>query len=176
VSDISSDTHEWVAGLATPDDYPMLAALRRQVFVEEQGVPVELENDELDEGATHAVARGSGGEVLGTGRLLVPPGGVARIGRMAVSGGARGRGVGSAILRVLEDAAAGMGCHRAELHAQVHAVGFYRLAGYEQQGGPFDDAGIPHVAMAKALPKGHGAHPAAAPSSAPASRPATGPG
>jgi len=121
------------------------------VFVEEQGVSEQLEHDALDDEAIHAFARDAAGEVVGTGRLLVGAGGVARIGRMAVKGEARGRGVGSAVLTVLEAAAAGAGCHRAELHAQVHAIGFYRRAGYEQEGGPFQDAGIPHVAMAKAL-------------------------
>ena len=140
------------AELATPDDRGALLALRHRVFVQEQGVPVELEQDEHDETAVHAVVRGAGGQVLGTGRLLVGPDGSARIGRMAVAGEARGRGVGAAVLAVLEAAAADAGCHQVTLHAQVHAVGFYRRAGYVQdEGDPFDDAGILHVAMSKAL-------------------------
>lgn len=137
--------------LATPADRVALLALRHRVFVEEQGVPVELEQDELDEEAVHAVARGSDGRVLGTGRLVVGPGGLARIGRMAVAGEARGRGVGAAILAVLEAAAAGASCHHVALHAQVQAIGFYRRAGYEEEGDAFDDAGILHVAMSKPL-------------------------
>lgn len=137
--------------LATPADRPALVDLRRRVFVEEQGVPVELEQDDLDEGAIHAVARAADGRALGTGRLLLGPAGAARIGRMAVAGEARGRGVGAAVLAVLEAAAADAGCHRVTLHAQVQAIGFYRRAGYEEEGGVFDDAGIPHVAMAKTL-------------------------
>lgn len=139
------------ARLATPGDRAELAALRHRVFVVEQGVPAELERDELDEGAIHAVARAADGRVLGTGRLLVGPGGEARIGRMAVDAAARGSGVGAALLGVLEAAAADAGCHRVVLHAQVAAVGFYGRAGYHREGGTFDEAGIPHVAMARSL-------------------------
>lgn len=139
------------AELATPADRAALLALRRGVFVEEQAVPADLERDDLDEAAIHAVARDGAGRVVGTGRLLVGAGGTGRIGRMAVAGEARRAGVGAAVLAVLEEAAASAGCHRVELHAQVHAAGFYRRAGYEQEGRAFVEAGIAHVAMTKAL-------------------------
>ena len=147
-----SDPDVLRAELATAADRAAVLDLRHRVFVEEQGVPVELEQDEHDPTAVHAVVRGAGGQVLGTGRLVVEPGGQGRIGRMAVAGDARGRGVGAALLEVLEVAAADAGCHRVTLHAQLHAVGFYRRAGYDQEPGePFDDAGILHVAMSKTL-------------------------
>lgn len=139
------------AVLATEADRPELAALRHRVFVEEQSVPVDLERDELDDVATHAVARDGNGRVVGTGRVVVGPGGVARIGRMAVADEARGTGVGAALLAVLEAAAVDAGCTQAEVHAQVHAAGFYGRAGYRPVGEPFDEAGIPHVAMGKDL-------------------------
>ena len=151
-----------IASLASPSDWPELEALRHRVFVEEQAVPVELERDELDDIATHAVARNAGGTVVGTGRMVVQAGGLARIGRMAVAVEARATGVGAALLAVLETAARAAGCRRVELHAQTHATGFYGRAGYEactgrfegrplRAGEVFDDAGIPHVAMGKDL-------------------------
>jgi predicted GNAT family N-acyltransferase len=139
------------ATLATAADRPELMALRHRVFVEEQLVPVDLEQDELDDVATHAVVRDGAGRVVGTGRLVVRPDGTARIGRMAVAGDARGAGVGAALLAVLEAAAVEAGCTRAEVHAQVHAARFYGRAGYRPEGQPFDDAGIPHLAMGKEL-------------------------
>lgn len=139
------------ATLAAPDDWPDLRELRHRVFVVEQSVPVDLEQDELDEVATHAVVRNADGRVVGTGRMVPLGRGSARIGRMAVAEEARGTGVGAAVLAVLEDAARAAGCHRAEIHAQIQALGFYRRAGYVVDGEPFDEAGIPHVAMAKAL-------------------------
>ena len=142
------------AALATAADRAELTALRHRVFVDEQSVPVELERDDLDDVAVHAVARDPAGRVVGTGRMVVLPGGgdrVARIGRMAVAREARGTGVGAALLAVLEAAAREAGCRRTEVHAQVQALGFYERAGYEPQGDAFEEAGIPHVAMGKHL-------------------------
>ena len=139
------------AALASAADRPELGALRRLVFVDEQAVPAELERDELDAVATHAVVRDEAGRLVGTGRVVVGSAGVARIGRMAVAAEARRTGVGSALLAVLEAAAVDAGCTRVELHAQAHATGFYGRAGYAVEGEPFDEAGIRHVAMAKSL-------------------------
>lgn len=140
-----------VATLAGSGDRADLRALRHRVFVVEQGVPVDLEQDELDEVAAHAVVRNAAGRVVGTGRMVPLGNGSARIGRMAVVEEARGTGVGAALLAVLEDAARAAGCRRAEIHAQIQASGFYGRAGYAPEGEPFDEAGIPHVAMAKVL-------------------------
>ena len=138
--------------VALAEDRPALHALRRRVFVDEQGVPADLELDVLDDEAVHAVAHDAAGTVVGTGRLVVGPDGTGRIGRMAVDGPARGSGVGAALLTVLEGAAADAGCRRSEVHAQLHAVGFYRRAGYTPQGPPFLEAGIAHLGMGKDLP------------------------
>ncbi len=139
------------ASRATAADAAEIRALRRRVFVEEQSVPLELEQDHLDETATHALVRDAAGRLVGTGRMVVQADGVARIGRMAVAVDARGAGVGGSLLAVLEAAAAEAGCGRAEVHAQGHAAGFYRRAGYRPEGEPFDEAGIAHVAMWKGL-------------------------
>ena len=139
------------ASLAVAADSEELQALRHRVFVEEQGVPVGLERDELDDVAAHAVVRDAGGAVVGTGRMVVQAAGLARVGRMAVAPESRGQGVGAALLGVLEAAAAGTGCRRVEVHAQVHAAGFYRWAGYSVVGETFEEAGITHVAMVKDL-------------------------
>ncbi|MGK0244471.1 MAG: putative GNAT family N-acyltransferase, partial [Pseudomonadota bacterium] len=66
-------------------------AIRYKVFVEEQGVPVELEWDEMDASSWHALAFTDDGTPVATGRLL-PDG---HIGRMAVLETARGTGVGA---------------------------------------------------------------------------------
>ena len=119
--------------------------VRCRVFVEEQGVPMDVEMDGLDPGCVHALARGPDGSPVGTGRLL-PEG---RIGRMAVLPAWRGRGVGREILSALESEARRRGHGRVLLHAQVAARGFYEAAGYRAVGGVFQEAGIPHVAMEK---------------------------
>jgi predicted GNAT family N-acyltransferase len=127
-------------------DWPAAQAeaqrIRFTVFVEEQGVPPELEMDENDAHCVHALAY-SDGRVIGTGRLL-PDG---HIGRMAVLKEWRGCGAGRALLRKLIGAARARGDKEVLLSAQVHALGFYRAEGFEPQGAVYEEAGIPHQAM-----------------------------
>ncbi len=139
------DTGDW-ATLKGPAQ-----ALREQVFVHEQGIAPELEWDDADATALHAVARNRGGLPLGTGRLLPHAPGVGRIGRMAVRADMRGNGVGRAVLRALTDAAQEQGLHEVVLHAQVGAADFYRRAGFDPRGPVFEEVGIPHQEMARGL-------------------------
>lgn len=145
-----------VVRLATQQDLPAVFALRYQVFVLGQAVPEEMERDELDAAADHAVAW-DGAVLLGTGRLLSPDqlgraDGVGGVGRMAVAEAARGRRVGAALLRRLEERARERGFAGLELHAQEHARGFYERAGYRPVGEPYEEAGIPHISMERPLP------------------------
>ena len=118
-------------------------SLRVEVFVVEQGVPIELEWDEADEVSTHAVAYDEAGQVIATGRLL-PDG---HIGRMAVRKSARGQGIGSEVLAALLQEAKHRQFHALVLHAQTHAVDFYTKHGFQIEGDEFLEAGIPHRRM-----------------------------
>lgn len=124
-------------------DWGALKRVREAVFVAEQGVPPELEWDEIDPDCVHILARNEEGSVVGVARLC--PGG--HIGRMAVLAGWRGMGVGRAMLQFLLDHANREGVQHLHLNAQVSAVGFYEKAGFQVQGGEFMDAGIPHLRM-----------------------------
>jgi predicted GNAT family N-acyltransferase len=117
--------------------------IRVEVFVREQKVPAELEMDDNDAVCLHAVAYDAAGKPLGTGRLL-PDG---HIGRMAVLGGARGSGIGGAILRGLMEKARQRGDRKVVLSAQTHAADFYLAHGFAMAGEVFHEAGIPHIAM-----------------------------
>ncbi|MGY1706929.1 GNAT family N-acetyltransferase [Geodermatophilus sp. SYSU D00697] len=139
------------ARVATAEDWPEVVALRTRVFVEEQGVPAEIEQDALDAAAVHALVRDDAGSVVATGRLLAR-GGRAVIGRMAVDAAARGRGYGAAVLAELHRQAVLRGLPEVELHAQVSARGFYERAGYTPVGDEYVEAGIVHVTMRRALP------------------------
>ena len=148
--------------LAVQEDMAVLYALRHEVFVIGQDVPVDLERDALDELADHAVAVVAG-VVVGTGRLVdgrideaglaVPgtTGVVGTIGRMAVADQARGSGTGRAVLDLLVARAAERGLPEVELHAQVHALGFYERAGFTSFGKIYLEAGIEHVGMRRTL-------------------------
>lgn len=137
--------------VAGPAELAAAYAVRRHVFVDEQGVAPEIERDSLDELADHVVARHDG-RVVAAGRLVVRPDGVGTVGRMAVLREVRGTGAGRAVLAALEDCALARDLRAVELHAQSHARGFYDRAGYEPYGEEFVEAGIRHVAMRKALP------------------------
>ncbi|RZL87851.1 MAG: YbgC/FadM family acyl-CoA thioesterase [Variovorax sp.] len=125
--------------------------LRRSVFIEEQRIPKELEWDEHDETAVHAVARNRIGQVIATGRLVPGEPGQGRIGRMAVHRTLRSGGHGAAVLRALEDAARARGDREVALHAQRSAEAFYTRLGYRPHGEPFDEVGIAHLEMRRAL-------------------------
>ncbi|MFF2202952.1 GNAT family N-acetyltransferase [Streptomyces sp. NPDC058145] len=143
-----------------PADREACFAVRKEVFVVEQGVAQDIEYDAYDAVAVHVLAVREDGEPLGTGRLLygeataAKTGGdatVGSLGRLAVARSARGLGVGAALVRAVEDAARARGLAAVDLHAQTHALGFYERLGYETYGPEFPDAGIPHRAMRRVL-------------------------
>ena len=126
-----------------PDDASAIRAVREAVFVAEQGVPAELEWDGRDAGCVQLLALDSRDNPVGTARML-PDG---HIGRMAVLAPWRGQGVGRALLGGLLRLAAAQGLEKVWLHAQTRAADFYRRHGFRALGDPFEEAGIPHVAM-----------------------------
>lgn len=126
---------------------PRLALVRRCVFVDEQRVPEALEWDAYDAVSVHWLALADAVTPIGCARLL-PDG---QIGRMAVLPAWRGRGVGQALLAAALEAARARGYSSVHLSAQVHAAGFYARAGFIAVGEPYEEAGILHVAMRKAL-------------------------
>jgi predicted GNAT family N-acyltransferase len=139
------------AAIAGPADWPEIVALRTRVFVDEQGVPPEIEQDDADATAVHGVARDAAGVLVATGRLLLREDGTAAIGRMATDASARGRGHGAAVLLVLQDEARRLGAGAVELHAQLPARRFYERAGYRAVGPQYEEAGIAHVTMVRRL-------------------------
>jgi predicted GNAT family N-acyltransferase len=124
-------------------------ALRRQVFVVEQGVPEELEVDEDDKVAAHFAAL-SDGLVIGTLRIVLQEC-TAKIGRVAVSASSRKKGFGRGLMEFAAATVARGGAKEVILSAQLTARGFYKRLGYVEEGAVFDDAGIPHVMMRKRL-------------------------
>ncbi len=125
--------------------------IRAEVFIGEQRIPAEMEWDDADVDAIHAVAFNRLGRALGTGRMLEHVPGVAKIGRMAVAASSRHAGVGRAMLDTLLEAARTRGDREVVLHAQLVAAPFYERAGFVRRGPEFDEAGISHVEMLRVL-------------------------
>jgi YbgC/YbaW family acyl-CoA thioester hydrolase len=127
------------------------AAVRTEVFVQEQGIAREDEWDEADKTALHAVVYNRMDMPLATGRLLIAAPGVGKIGRMAAKRVLRGGHLGLQVLNALTEQARLRGDREVLLHAQTSAAGFYAKSGFEQRGQPFDEVGIAHVEMFKTL-------------------------
>ncbi len=128
------------------DDLETCLALRRVVFMEEQGVSEAEEIDGRDPDALHLLASVNG-KPVGTARILLH-GNTGKIGRVCVLAEQRGKGLGAALIRACLDVLRDQeGVSRAMLGAQTQALGFYERLGFAAFGPIYDDAGIPHRDM-----------------------------
>lgn len=123
--------------------------IRRAVFVEEQGVPLEDEFDEHEATAQHILVYNEG-QAVGTGRMRVVDG-VGKLERISILEPYRKHGLGKLIIATLEQLATEKGLTKVKLHGQTHAEGFYHKLGYETKSAVFMEDGIPHVLMVKNL-------------------------
>ncbi|MFY0634004.1 MAG: GNAT family N-acetyltransferase [Vannielia sp.] len=136
--------------IARTDDFAACLALRMQVFVAEQGVPAELENDHEDAGARHLLAR-LDGRPVGTARVM-QDGTTGKIGRVCVLAELRGTGLGLALMQAAMAELRDMGgMTRVVLGAQTSALPFYGRLGFRPFGEEFDSVGIAHVMMERTL-------------------------
>lgn len=133
------------------DELADALAVRREVFIEEQGVPEHRELDGEDDGATHFVAYDDDGEPVGAARLREYDPTTGKVERVAVVEPRREEGLGVELMDAVESAAAEAGYDEIVLHAQVPVVGFYERLDYEVTSEEFEDAGIPHREMRKRL-------------------------
>jgi len=131
------------------DEVRAALALRHEVFVVEQRVPLDEEVDAHDETALHLVAVDDGA-VVATARVVMD-GETAKLGRVAVAARARRRGIASRLLAESEARARALGARRIALAAQTGALALYEHAGYTPYGERFLDAGIEHLMMEKPL-------------------------
>lgn len=130
----------------------LLAAfwVRRTVFVEEQGIPEELDFDGLDREALHLVVKYRN-RVIGTARVRFPDNKQAKIERMAILKPFRRVGIGRQIISFLVKELANRHIEQVVLYAQSGAVDFYRACGFEESGPPFIEAGLQHVKMLRRI-------------------------
>lgn len=134
--------------ISLTDDIVACHALRRAVFIDEQGVSEAEEIDDLDDACLHLLAL-DGDAPVGTARVNIQ-GGLAKIGRVCVVKSHRGTGLGAALIQKALEVSRGKAA-RAKLGAQTHALGFYEKLGFVATGPIFDDAGIPHRDMVRDL-------------------------
>ncbi len=136
--------------IGVTEDIATCRALRRTVFIEEQGVSEADEVDGLDDQCVHILARMDGVPV-GSARLMVI-GDTGKVGRVCVLQAARGTGLGAALMQAaVEQFRAMPGIKRVKLGAQIHALAFYQRLGFIPYGPEFMDAGIAHRDMVLVL-------------------------
>ena len=123
--------------------------IRFAVFVREQGVPAELEMDELDQpgsGCTHFLIV-EDEQPIGTFRCSYESPDTVHFQRFCILPEMRGREYGRAALDFVKNHYRARGVCKITLNAQCRAIGFYEKCGFSVTSGIFDDAGIPHRAM-----------------------------
>ena len=118
-------------------------AIRRMVFVEEQGVDANLEYDHEEEACHYLLFLGE--KAIATARWRETEHGI-KLERFAVMPMFRNRGIGDIILKeVLKDVISSG--KRVYLHSQLKAVPFYERNGFIKEGQMFTEAGIEHFLM-----------------------------
>ena len=122
-----------------------LLGVRGEVFIEEQGVDILVERDGKDGECLHVIAEDMEGIHIGAGRIADN----GKVGRIAVIGGWRGNGVGTAIMHELHRQAEQEGIWHTYLHSQSSSAGFYMSLGYRVEGDEFLEAEIPHLKMVR---------------------------
>lgn len=141
--------HNVSADAVGTENLSICLALRRAVFVDEQGVDPTLDADGLDESATQFLAWANG-VPIGTARLRIVDG-AAKAERVAVLDDFRGHGVGRKLMDAIETHARAQAHTAIVVHAQVAVVPFYERLGYAASGEVFDEAGIPHRRMTRGI-------------------------
>lgn len=132
------------------EDLRVAIAIRKEVFVKEQGVPLEDEFDEFDtlNGQCEHILVFYSEQPVGTGRIRFLDG-FGKLERICIIEPFRKFGLGKIIINALEDIAKEKGVHKVKLHGQTQAEGFYKKLGYRTSSNVFMEAGIPHILMLK---------------------------
>jgi len=126
-----------------------LLRLRVDVFVVEQHCAYpEIDGRDTEPGALHVWLADEPSHPLGYLRILSDPGGVARIGRVAVAHPARGAGLAQRLMRAALDH---IGQRTCVLDAQAGLVDFYADFGFVVTGPEYLEDGIPHVPMRRVV-------------------------
>ena len=124
--------------------------IRKEVFVKEQGVPLQDEFDEFDQLGDRCghILVYYNEQAVGTGRLRIVEE-YGKLERICLLEEYRKLGLGKVIVQALEEIAKEKGIKKVKLHGQTHAEGFYHNLGYETASEIFMEDGIPHVLMTK---------------------------
>lgn len=138
--------------ISTEQDLKTAFQIRKKVFVEEQGVPIEDEFDVFDalnKDCEHILVYYNE-QPVGTGRVRWVDG-LGKLERICILEPYRKFGLGKIIIKALEEIAEEESITQVKLHGQTQAEGFYKKLGYHTSSNIFMEDGIPHILMLKEL-------------------------
>ena len=121
--------------------------VRRQVFVEEQGISADLVFVGDEGGGEMNMVVKDGDMVVGTARVQIMDNYTAKLERMAVLKPFRHKGIGRGIISFLNEQLRYRNVNFVFLHAQHTVINFYKSRGFSESGSPFYEAGIKHIKM-----------------------------
>lgn len=126
--------------------------IRKEVFVKEQGVPLEDEFDTFDKlnDVCHHILVYFNEIPVGTGRIRFVDN-IGKLERICILQPYRKHGLGKVIIQTLEEIAREKEISKVKLHGQTHAEGFYNKLGYHTSSDVFMEDDIPHILMTKDL-------------------------
>ncbi len=122
--DHSMETGTTVTRASAPKELASARRIRQQIFVDEQGIPHDVEEDGLNEAAIHVLLQVNG-EDVGTARLVALSETEGEIARVALTREHRGKGLARLMLQELENIALDMGLNHLELHPHHYLEDFY---------------------------------------------------
>ncbi len=129
----------------TPDELQQCMQIRREVFVDEQGLFAESDRDEHDEKALH-IAAFYGGAIIGTVRVYEESEGLWWGGRLAVVKKVRGR-AGKLLIRKAVEIVKEQGARKFLARVQVENVAFFKTLGWAVEGEPHEYRGMMHQVL-----------------------------
>jgi len=145
---VMSDVISRVAKL--PEEFPVVATIRKIVFQEEQGVDTALEFDGKDDICEHLIAY-LDNQAVGTARLRYLDDKTVKIERLAVLSIARRQGIGQKIMEEALEFIVHKNMTEVVVYAQLYIKSLYQKLNFIEVGEIFLEAGIPHIEMRMSL-------------------------
>jgi predicted GNAT family N-acyltransferase len=135
----------------TLDEWDNYFLFRWEMLRKPLGMSKDSLEDNLEKLSFHLVAIDRRKIIVGSGRVHFNSNEEAQIRYMAVSENLKRQGIGSEIVKKLEEYAWENGAKTIILNAREEAINFYLSLSYLEEGPYQSDTGIPHITMRKNL-------------------------
>ena len=124
----------------SPEDKALARSIRQRIFVDEQGIPADVEEDGFNETAVHVLLNIEG-TAAGTARMCLLENNEGEIARVAIMTEFRGQGLGKLLVEALEKVAVEKKLDRVFLHPHHYLENFYAGLDYVLVPGESTSAG-----------------------------------